>query len=373
MSLITLLEARKKKKKRAKKPELLNPIVMNPDDTAYQRPIREGVESDHAFLVWGRFQGVTKAHTKLLEHAASVSKEAGAHLYIATSNTHDKKKNIFSPDLKHKMLEAVIVSHKIPAYVIVKEKSNNIVEVLSTLSESGYTRVTLVIGPDRVNDYDSLIESVENNSIEGLKRLELLTYDDNTREQISASILRAALQENDFELVKQVADPSVLSILKTNVLKEDKEVHHSAKIQHKINASLTIRPYLTVLARARKIETQKTAPQAILYKRARRAAIRVVREKVAGTLGKRYEQLPYATRVQIDRNVRKRGSLINTIAMSLIPRARRLDVLRHQKRAKEQEISISRKLKNSKRETKRELNDTEHKSRDDYRSRLNHH
>lgn len=362
MKLQTLLEARKKKRKKRQPKFTGNPIVINPDDSTYQKPIREGVESDRAILVWGRFQGVTKAHSRLLEYAADISREAGAHLYVATSNSVDKKRNPFTPDQKHKMLGAVIAETKIPAYVITAGKSNNIVDVLNTLAENGYRRVTLVVGPDRTNDYDNLIEDVEDGKITNLAQLDTITYDDGSRASVSSTILRTALQENDIDTVKKIAHPAVVSILMSTNLYENKHEHggdrrHVDRIQDKIQASLRIHQYKTVLARARKTQTMKTAPQNILYKRARRAAIRVVREKVAGTLGKKYEQLPYATRVQIDRNVRKRQSLINTIAISLIPRAKRLDVLRHANRAKKLELTIRRELGAGRRRVEREEGD----------------
>ena len=74
-----------------------------------------------------------------------------------------------------------------------------------------------------------------------------------------------------------------------------------------------------------------------LRKRAARAAIRLIRKRVAGTKGQKYMSLSPAEKMQIDKRVRQRKNIIQRLAKRLLPAVKRAEMERLKKfRARKQ-------------------------------------
>jgi hypothetical protein len=112
---------------------------------------------------FGRFNPPTTGHEKLIKAASSVAKAQGADLKIFPSQSQDPKKNPLSFADKVKFMRKMFRSY---AKNIVADKSiKTAFDVVSKLYDMGYTRVTMVVGGDRVGEFDKLLNKY--NGVEG--------------------------------------------------------------------------------------------------------------------------------------------------------------------------------------------------------------
>lgn len=90
----------------------------------------------------------------------------------------------------------------------------------------------------------------------------------------------------------------------------------------------TMRRYSKKIAAARKRNKNRKASTEKLEKRARKKAIEIVRQKVAGKKGKTYNELSPQEKSMIDQKVQKRKSTIDRIAKKMLPKVRRAEQMR---------------------------------------------
>lgn len=74
------------------------------------------------------------------------------------------------------------------------------------------------------------------------------------------------------------------------------------------------------IARLRKIKLQRMAQKPALLKRARKAAVMLLKKRVAGEQGQNYANLSPSQKIQIDRMVEKKLPMVDRIAKRLLPK-----------------------------------------------------
>lgn len=126
------------------------------------KDIKEAKEKSVVFS-FGRFNPPTTGHEKMIKAASSIAKAQGADLKIFPSQSQDPKKNPLSFTDKVKFMRKMFRSY---AKNIVADKSlKTTFDVVSKLHSMGYTRVTMVVGGDRVAEFDKLLNKY--NGVEG--------------------------------------------------------------------------------------------------------------------------------------------------------------------------------------------------------------
>jgi hypothetical protein len=99
-------------------------------------------------FTFGRFNPITKGHGSLIDFV--VKKAKGGEGMIFTSQSQDAKKNPLSYKDKTKYLKKFF-----PKATIVKNTSlKTPFDILRWLSDQGYKDVTMVVGGDRVNEFE---------------------------------------------------------------------------------------------------------------------------------------------------------------------------------------------------------------------------
>ena len=157
-------------------------------------------------FAFGRFNPPTNGHEKLMDKVASVSK--GGTYRIYPSQSTDPKKNPLKFDEKVKFMRKMFPKH---ARSIIADKSvKTAIDVVSKLYDEGYTKVTMVVGSDRVTEFETLL-----NKYNGVKArhgyfnfnggVQIVSAgerdpDSDDVSGMSASKLRAAASANDFEV-----------------------------------------------------------------------------------------------------------------------------------------------------------------------------
>jgi len=80
------------------------------------------------------------------------------------------------------------------------------------------------------------------------------------------------------------------------------------------------------IARKRAISMKKKAGTEKIEKRANKAALNLLRKKILK--GKSYEELPYQSRVELDKKIEKKKTLLKTLAKKLRPSIKKQEIER---------------------------------------------
>jgi phosphopantetheine adenylyltransferase len=103
-------------------------------------------------FTFGRFNPITSGHEIAINDIIKKAKSKGGTPFVFTSQTQDKKKNPLSYNDKTKFLK------KFWGKMMIKDsKVRTAFEALKWLSDKGYTDVTMVVGSDRVAQFEKNI------------------------------------------------------------------------------------------------------------------------------------------------------------------------------------------------------------------------
>jgi len=109
-------------------------------------------EQREVFFTFGRMNPPTIGHGKVMDVLASKSGKADYKVYV--SQTQDKKKNPLSYTDKVKYTRKMFPKHA--RHIIIDKKIKTPIDVLVALYDQGYKNVTMVVGDDRVTQFDVL-------------------------------------------------------------------------------------------------------------------------------------------------------------------------------------------------------------------------
>ena len=168
------------------------------------------VRGDTAVFTFGRFNPPTTGHEKLIDALAREQKKnPGAPMYVFPSHSNDPKKNPLPHALKVAYMKKMFRKY---AKNITVSSARNVFEVATFLHNKGHRAVVMVVGSDRVAEFDRLLN--EYNGVKGrhgyygFDNIEVVSAgerdpDAEGVEGMSASKMRAAAVEGDYESFKQ--------------------------------------------------------------------------------------------------------------------------------------------------------------------------
>ena len=99
-------------------------------------------------------------------------------------------------------------------------------------------------------------------------------------------------------------------------------------VKARIKRKLLMRRIRPKLKRMKKLYSKRRVPEKNLRQRARKAAIKVVRKKVAGKRGASYSSQSPASKMFIDKKVQSKQKIINRIATRTLPKTRKAELVR---------------------------------------------
>ena len=157
-------------------------------------------------FTFGRFNPPTTGHEKLLDKVAQVAR--GGKYVVYASQSTDPKKNPLDYTTKVKYMRKMYPRH---ARSIVLDKNVRMVfDILTKLYDQGYNRVNMVVGSDRVKEFEVLTNKYNNTkgrhgfyNFEGGVNIVSAGERDPDADDVSgmsASKMRAAAEANDFAL-----------------------------------------------------------------------------------------------------------------------------------------------------------------------------
>ena len=184
----------------------------NPDITPTQQNGEEetgdgsgAVDQGSISITFGRFNPPTVGHEKLLAKVAREAKSNGGEYRIYPSRSEDPKKNPLDAGTKIKYMRMAYPDHA--NAIIDNADMRTIFDVLTALDNDGYSSVNIVVGGDRVSEFNSLAQKY-NGELYTFDEIKVVSAGDRDPdaegvEGMSASKMRKAAAEGDFDSFQQ--------------------------------------------------------------------------------------------------------------------------------------------------------------------------
>tara|TARA_R110000868_G_scaffold81456_8_gene230578 strand:+ start:882 stop:3266 length:2385 start_codon:yes stop_codon:yes gene_type:complete len=328
---------KKKSIKKASEDEILNKNAIEINPKMNEAPMRTVV------LGWGRMNPITSGHELLVNKIKEVAKKNRATPVIYISHSQDAKKNPLSYEDK------VMLAKRAFGNIIQKSNSKTIMQIMKEL-EDRFDKVILVAGDDRVAEFSKLLNKY-NGSEYNISEIEVVSAGkradpdsdaakDMSAANMSASVMRKLASEGDLAGFKkglpkrlQADAQDVYDLVRSGMklaemAEEDGQLTEAMTIQQRRARSLIMRKFKVKIASARRRLRKKAATMDKLKIRARKAAIRIIRKRIAGKKGEDYNNLSPSEKMLVDKRVEKKRGAIDKIAKRLLPMVRKADLLK---------------------------------------------
>ena len=152
-------------------------------------------------ITFGRFNPPTVGHEKLLAKVAREAKTSGGEYRIYPSRSQDPKKNPLDPGTKIKYMRLAYPDHA--NAIVDSDDVRTIFDVLTNLDNDGYSSVNIIVGGDRVSEFNSLATKYNGKlySFDEIKVVSAGGRDPDAEgvEGMSASKMRKAAIEDDYD------------------------------------------------------------------------------------------------------------------------------------------------------------------------------
>jgi|TARA_R110002096_G_scaffold425339_2_gene633904 hypothetical protein len=191
----------------------------------YQKFIIEK-KGDTVVFTFGRFNPPTVGHEKLITAVQSVSKTEGGDYFVYPSHSQDSKKNPLTQSQKIKYMKKMFSKH---SRNIISSVNKTALEIASELYDKKYTKLVMVVGSDRVREFQSLLDRYNGETyphgfydFDKIKVVSAGERDPDAEgvEGMSASKMREAAVQGDFKLFR-TGTPSSLSDSDTKKMLND--------------------------------------------------------------------------------------------------------------------------------------------------------
>jgi hypothetical protein len=159
---------------------------------------------NEAVMIFGRFQGITKAH-EMLFHWLDCDREFTDD-YVFISPTQDHLKNPLTQKQRYDFLHKVFPQY----HFVVDPKIKDPFAALCWLGRLGYTTITMLVGSDRVKKAKNFLKYINHpdpaKRIPNVQEIHIVpvgvrdSQSTNLIQSVSATQVRQAVKDNDFTL-----------------------------------------------------------------------------------------------------------------------------------------------------------------------------
>lgn len=309
-------------------------LVLNPEMS--DKGIREAKES-HVVMAFGRMNPPTTGHQALVNKMHEVAKEHSAKHVLVASHSQDAKKNPLSGFDKVKHLKRYFPNTNI---TLSNKEHPTFLQHAAKLHQEGHTHLHMIAGSDRVNEYKEKLNHY-NGTGEGklfnFKHIQVHSSGDRDpdaegTEGMSASKMRAHASNNNFKEFKKGVPKHVSN-------EHAKELFHDTRKGMKLEEAvldyaqrrtraINLKRREPVIQRKKIIALRRFATDLALKRRARNAAIALVRTRVAGKRGANYKNLSTSDKIAVDRMIQNKKRLITNLSARMYQRVRKREAER---------------------------------------------
>jgi len=172
-----------------------------------------------AVIAFGRYNPPTVGHEKLIRKLTEVAKASGGDGFLVPSHTQNNKKDPLSFEEKKQILKYIT-----PAGIEILDSGSNLINLLQDLQTRGYNNVIHIAGSDRIPEFEMLVDKYNGKpDSKGKVPFQFNSYkfesagerdpDSEGVEGMSASKLRKAALEGDYNLFKQGMSQTIPELL----------------------------------------------------------------------------------------------------------------------------------------------------------------
>ena len=186
-------------------------VKMSPEEIKQQQGNGSGEDTGAAqapqdagsiSITFGRFNPPTIGHETLVKRVAREAK--GGEYRIYPSQSQDPKKNPLGFAEKVKYMKMAYPDH---ADAIQQTDARTIFDVLTSLNDEGYSEVKIIVGGDRVSEFNSIAQKY-NGQLYEFENILVVSAGDRDPdadgvEGMSASKMRKAAVDNDYDSFKK--------------------------------------------------------------------------------------------------------------------------------------------------------------------------
>ena len=305
-------------------------------NTVEINPTLKEASGKTAVFAWGRMNPITVGHEKLVDKVLEIARMSKADPMVFLSHTQDPKKNPLSYDDKLRLAKTAFGG------IIKSSASKTIIDLMKQL-QGQYDNVILVAGQDRINEFQALLTKY-NGKEYNFDSIQVVSAGERDPDAddvtgMSASKMRAlALQGDQAAFTKglpkklQAHAEDVYKLVRAGMrIAEGLELEEAVlTIAQRLKRAQALRRNEPKLKAGRIRAAKRMADSKKLVVRARKKAIELIRNRVAGERGANYHQLSASEKIQIDKEVEKRKKAIGKIAMRLLPSVRKAEMIRFQ-------------------------------------------
>jgi hypothetical protein len=314
-------------------------IVLNPKQVTAR--FNEAL-TKHAVITFGRMNPPTIGHQLLADKLVTEARKVRGTPLIYLSHSQDSKKNPLQYEEKIKIAKAAFGQR-----TVVSSRARTIIEILKEVQRS-YDSVTMVVGSDRINEFERILNTYNGRDFK-FESVNVISSgqrdpDDQGVRGMSASKMRDLAEKNDAagfkrglpNSLKSMSD-MILEMVRAGLkLNEELEAIEADDLQEggvltlasRRKKAISVRKHKAKLTVARARQRRKMADRGKIKKRSQRAAIRVIRKRIAGKKAGKYNKLSGAEKSAIDKRVRMRSGLVKKLATRLMPAVRRKEITR---------------------------------------------
>lgn len=185
-------------------------------------------------IAFGRFNPPTVGHEKLLNKVRSVAGKGEYVIYPSRSN--DPKKNPLDPDTKISYMQAMFPKHA--ERIVNDPKAKTIFDVLKAHYENGAKSVNIVVGADRLKEFENLANKY-NGTLYEFDKINVVSAGERDAESegvegMSASKLRAHAAKGEYDdfrkgIPKALSDDDAEKLYTT--LRQSMGINENRKVQ----------------------------------------------------------------------------------------------------------------------------------------------
>jgi nicotinic acid mononucleotide adenylyltransferase len=309
-------------------------------------------------VTFGRMNPSTTGHQKLADKLVSVAKQNNAVARIYLSHTQNNKKDPLNYADKFKYAKKAFGN------IVTKSDARTLIEVAVELEKQGFTDLIVVVGSDRITEFERLLEKYNESdyTFDSIKVVSAGERDPDSDDVsgMSASKVRDFAMKGDYEsfssgMPSKLSDKDkkeiyekIIAVLSTRKVRKNKsaivsklkeefeedemdEERKPLTLQQRQKRARMLKRIAPKLARFREIRKKRMADQPRLQKRARKLAIKMLRKRVAGDRGANYAELSPADKISIDKLVMKKIGMVQKMAQRLLPKVRKAEMERVKK------------------------------------------
>tara|TARA_R110002167_G_scaffold14241_4_gene58146 strand:- start:2683 stop:4809 length:2127 start_codon:yes stop_codon:yes gene_type:complete len=292
-------------------------------------------------FTFGRMNPPTIGHEKLVNKLKSVASTENADARLYLSHTSKPGSDPLSYNDKIKFAQKAFG-------IAYKSSAKQIFQIAKEFQGEGYTDVIMVVGSDRVKEFDTLLKKYNGKGDYDFDSIKVVSAgqrdpDATGVEGMSGTKLRNLAKDGDMKqfmsgLAKglSVADKKKIYALVSKNMKEayfdvemdDILTEAPLTVQQRVAKGRVMKRLAPKMARARAKAAKRMAAPRQLKMRAQKAAMVAVRKKVAGDRGINYNNLSPNDKIAVDKLVAKKKGLVAKIAKKLLPIVRKKEQAR---------------------------------------------